>query len=355
MRNDLTIIVNLGNGKAQLEFKLPEDILTGQREAEVRIEIWETAGGGRPIFYGNYLTGNQDSMTALLLRPHLWTGRKDPYLYQVRVWVRFPTEIGSNLRKMEDLGKFRDSEDFENRREVYWQQDLAIYDLRVIEKKGIYLNEAEFRPHIVEYRLPPQLSESGTQEEQMERDLERLARMGANAILFHNVRKKSESREKTGQDKKGQENAESQDPGTDTFYRLCLKRGFLVKDLWITEEKIPVYRGLPGDTSQEALLSAEGRTLTERYYYYQAKWSSEPVLYPALSTLHRQENGMVSLTIYSNQKKVVLYVDGVLFLFQSAKPGDAEFIFEDIPVSKLPLQLAAEAGNLSISLTISKI
>ena len=345
MRNDLIIIVNLENGKARLEFKLPEDILTGQREAEVRIEIWETAGGGRPIFYGNYRNAEQDPMTALLLRPHLWNGRKDPYLYQVRAWVRFPTEIGSNLRKMEDLGKFRDSEDFENRREVYWQQDLAIYDLRVIEKKGIYLNEAEFRPHIVEYRLPPQLSESGTQEEQMERDLERLARMGANAILFHNDDKKSE----------GQENGVRKNPGTDTFYRLCRKRGFLVKDLWITEEKIPVYRGLPGDTSQEALLSAEGRTLTERYYYYQAKWSSEPVLYPALSTLHRQKNGLVSLTIYSNQKKVVLYVDGVLFLFQSAKPGDAEFIFEDIPVSKLPLQLAAEAGNLSISLTISKI
>ena len=83
--------------------------------------------------------------------------------------------------------------------------------------------------------------------------------------------------------------------------------------------------------------------------------SSEPVLYPALSTLHRQKNGLVSLTIYSNQKKVVLYVEGVLFLFQSAASGDPEFIFEDIPVAKLPLHLAAEAGNLSISLTVTKL
>lgn len=105
----------------------------------------------------------------------------------------------------------------------------------------------------------------------------------------------------------------------------------------------------------EALLAADGRTLTERYYYYQAKWSSEPVLYPVLSTLHRQENGLVSLTIYSNQKKVVLYVDGVLFLFQTAASGDPEFIFEDIPVEKLPLHLAVEAGNLSISLTVTKL
>ena len=57
----------------------------------------------------------------------------------------------------------------------------------------------------------------------------------------------------------------------------------------------------------------------------------------------------------SNQKKVVLYVEGVLFLFQSAASGDPEFIFEDIPVAKLPLHLAAEAGNLSISLTVTKL
>ena len=113
----------------------------------MRMEIWETAGGGRPIFYGNYRNVDQDPMTALLLRPHLWNGRKDPYLYQVRAWLRFPTGIDSSLFKTEDSGKFRDSEDFENRREVYWQRDLAIYDLRVIEKKGIYLNEAEFHPH----------------------------------------------------------------------------------------------------------------------------------------------------------------------------------------------------------------
>ena len=54
-------------------------------------------------------------------------------------------------------------------------------------------------------------------------------------------------------------------------------------------------------------------------------------------------------------EKVVLYVDGLLFLFQTAASGDPEFIFEDIPVAKLPLHLAAEAGNLSISLTVTKL
>ena len=62
---------------------------------------------------------------------------------------------------------------------------------------------------------------------------------GANAILFHNDDRKSEGQEKTGQDNAGQKNGVRQNPGTDHFYRLCLKRGFLVKDLWITDEKIP--------------------------------------------------------------------------------------------------------------------
>lgn len=232
------------------------------------------------------------------------------------------------------------AEDITEAVEVYWQQELAIYDVHVIDKKGIFLNEKEFLPHEVVYRLPPQISDAGTRVEQVRRDLERLVRMGVNVIRL----------EGTGTGAEGVNCFEVR-----TFYSLCRKRGFLTGDLWIRPENLPVYRGLSGETAEDALLSANGRTLTERYYYYQAKWSSEPVLYPALSTLHRQKNGLVSLTIYSNQKKVVLYVEGVLFLFQSAASGDPEFIFEDIPVAKLPLHLAAEAGNLSISLTVTKL
>ena len=174
----------------------------------------------------------------------------------------------------------------------------------------------------------------------MKADLERLARMGVNAIRLEGI----------GSGAEGRDLCEVR-----SFYSLCRRSGFLTGDLWIRPENLPLYRGLPGETMAEALLAADGRTLTERYYYYQAKWNSEQVLYPALSTLHRQENGLLSLTIYSNQKKVVLYVDGVLFLFQTAASGDPEFIFEDIPVEKLPLHLAAEAGNLSISLTVTKL
>ena len=337
MRDDLGITTKLENGKAYLEFALPEKI--GRLLSALQIEIWEGAEGERLVFHGEYAPEEADCMTALLLRPHLWDGVRDPYVYLVKAKGRFGT-VGYE-EKMGGTKNEEESDSAENTTEiveVFWRQELAIYDVRVVDKKGIFLNEKEFLPHEAAYRLPPQISDAGTREEQVRRDLERLARMGANVIRL----------EGTGTE--GQDRCEVR-----SFYSLCRRGGFLTGDLWIRPENLPVYRGLPGETMAEALLAADGRTLTERYYYYQAKWSSEPVLYPALPTLHRQENGLLSLTIYSNQKKVVLYVDGVLFLFQSAASGDPEFIFEDIPMAKMPLHLAAEAGNLSISLTVTKI
>lgn len=339
MREDLGITIKLENGKAYLEFLLPEDV--GRLLSALQIEIWEGAEGERLVFHGEYSSEEADCMTALLLRPHLWDGMRDSYVYLVKAQGRFGTvEYGEKMGGMEKEEESDPAEDIPEAVEVYWRQKLAIYDVRVVDKKGIFLNEKEFLPHEVAYRLPPQISDVGTWEEQMKADLEQLARMGVNAIRL----------EGTGYGTEEQDLCEVR-----SFYNLCRGRGFLTGDLWIRPENLPVYRGLPGETTCQALLAADGRTLTERYYYYQAKWSSEPVLYPVLSTLHRQENGLVSLTIYSNQKKVVLYVEGVLFLFQSAASGDPEFIFEDIPVEKLPLHLAAEAGNLSISLTVTKL
>lgn len=336
MRDDLGITIKLENGKAYLEFALPEKI--GRLLSALQIEIWEGVEGERLVFHGEYSSEEADSMTALLLRPHLWDGMRDPYVYLLKAQGRFGTVEYEETFGVTAEEETVDASSIDEVTEVYWRQELAIYDVRVVDKKGIFLNEKEFLPHEVVYRLSPQISDAGTREEQVRRDLERLARMGANVIRL----------EGTGTE--GQDRCEVR-----SFYSLCRRGGFLTGDLWIRPENLPVYRGLPGETMAEALLAADGRTLTERYYYYQAKWSSEPVLYPALSTLHRQENGLLSLTIYSNQKKVVLYVDGVLFLFQTAASGDPEFIFEDIPVAKLPLHLAAEAGNLSISLTVTKL
>ena len=89
MRDDLGITTKLENGKAYLEFALPEKI--GRLLSALQIEIWEGAEGERLVFHGEYSSEEADSMTALLLRPHLWDGMRDPYVYLVKAQGRFGT------------------------------------------------------------------------------------------------------------------------------------------------------------------------------------------------------------------------------------------------------------------------
>ena len=181
MRDDLGITTKLENGKAYLEFALPEKI--GRLLSALQIEIWEGAEGERLVFHGEYSLEEADSMTALLLRPHLWDGMRDPYVYLVKAQGRFGTvEYGENMGGIKNQEESDHAEDITEAVEVYWQQELAIYDVHVIDKKGIFLNEKEFLPHEVVYRLPPQISDTGTRVEQVRRDLERLVRMGVNVI-----------------------------------------------------------------------------------------------------------------------------------------------------------------------------
>ena len=211
MRDDLGITTKLENGKAYLEFALPEKI--GRLLSALQIEIWEGAEGERLVFHGEYSSEEADSMTALLLRPHLWDGMRDPYVYLVKAQGRFGTvEYGENMGGIKNQEESDHAEDITEAVEVYWQQELAIYDVHVIDKKGIFLNEKEFLPHEVVYRLPPQISDTGTRVEQVRRDLERLVRMGVNVIRL----------EGTGTGAEGVNCSEVR-----TFYSLCRKRGFL--------------------------------------------------------------------------------------------------------------------------------
>ena len=55
MRDDLGITTKLENGKAYLEFALPDKI--GRLLSALQIEIWEGAEGERLVFHGEYASG----------------------------------------------------------------------------------------------------------------------------------------------------------------------------------------------------------------------------------------------------------------------------------------------------------
>ena len=133
MRDDLGITTKLENGKAYLEFALPEKI--GRLLSALQIEIWEGAEGERLVFHGEYLSEEADSMTALLLRPHLWDGMRDPYVYRVKAQGRFgAAEYGETFGVTAEEETVDDSS-IDEVTEVYWRQELAIYDVRVVDKK----------------------------------------------------------------------------------------------------------------------------------------------------------------------------------------------------------------------------
>ena len=65
MRDDLGITTKLENGKAYLEFALPEKI--GRLLSALQIEIWEGAEGERLVFHGGILirrSGFHDGVAA---------------------------------------------------------------------------------------------------------------------------------------------------------------------------------------------------------------------------------------------------------------------------------------------------
>lgn len=75
-------------------------------------------------------------MTALLLRPHLWDGVRDPYVYLVKAKGRFGTvEYGEKMGGTKNEEESDPAEDIAEAVEVYWRQELTIYGVRVVDKK----------------------------------------------------------------------------------------------------------------------------------------------------------------------------------------------------------------------------
>ena len=71
------------------------------------------------FFIGEYSSEEADSMTALLLRPHLWDGMRDPYVYLVKAQGRFGTmEYGEKMGGMEKEEESDPAEDITEAVEV---------------------------------------------------------------------------------------------------------------------------------------------------------------------------------------------------------------------------------------------
>lgn len=307
----LEIYTTVENGKALLECKvylrkgvaeeLLEDVaapLEQCNETYLDIRMWDRED--RLVFCCCHPLWQEELAKGLILHPHLWQGAEEPYLYRVRV------SLMENKAYAVDV----------------IETTLALRTFREIPRKGWFLNDRPFSIRAVAYVIPASVvlscildrNERGMR---IRQDLELIRRMGANTVC------------PVG----GEIDRE--------FCRICDELGLLM--WWIEEADIPQFYGTP-----DSLLTFRGRFLTDRYYYYKACWSKEPFVYISTESLVLQQNGNARVTVYSNQKKVALYVEGALFEFKAEGP---DFLFEEIPVKRLPLMLTAEAGECSMSVT----
>ena len=281
-------------GKIFLECKLHLESGEVFRDSEadrgyLEVEIWDKEE--RLVFYCRQAACGDEPIGGILMHPHLWQGVENPYRYffRARIWQD---------------GNVADT----------FEKNFSLCEFRHIPGKGWYLNGEAFEMRAVGYEIPTE-ENAKLCHAWIRHDLERMLRMGANTVCPVAERIMPE------------------------FLSLCEEMGLVV------------YRKVR-EIPEEPPVALFNRLTGEQYYRYKACWSREPFVYINPNSLLWQENGNAEVTVYSNQKKVALYVEGVLFEFQSDGP---EFRFQEIPAKKLPLRLSAEAEECGMSVTAKPV
>lgn len=274
------------NGKAYLQFVFSAVHQTlGDEAVFIRVKD----GENREVLNCLYPLCEEEPAVGILLHPHLWNGLENPYCYQAE--AHFVNAVGKIVESC--------------------QKRFSLYTFEEIVGKGYFLNEKPFEMRAVYWDVET------TNLQEVETRLELLVEMGANSIFF----------------------SEQQKGNYGEMLRLCMEKGFLA----MPREK---NSSLPACST---LFSAESCFLTDEYYYRKAMWGKTPFVHICAGSIQRQKNNSFSLKVYSNRKKVALYVDGVLFEFRLGAP---EYLFEEIPIKKFPTVLTAQAGECNTAITI---
>ncbi len=228
----------------------------------------------------------------LLIYPQLWQSVNNPLLYRVKAHIIAGDTV-------------MDAKEF----------PYPICSMRSIPDKGFFLNQKSFTLHAVQYSLTKDWRRF------LEKDLDLLVELGANCLCPDRFPKDS------------------------MFYEKCLEKGMIVWKLLSEQPSIPRLWG--GD---KPLVSADRLRRQDLFYYYQTCWSDREVLHICNHEKTPRPGTTASVVVYSNQKKVALYVNGVLQEFKQTPPV---CVFEDIEVKGEHMVVSAQAGECFASVTWS--
>ena len=107
--------------------------------------------------------------------------------------------------------------------------------------------------------------------------------------------------------------------------------------------------GEPG-MNHKGVITFDRKTKKDAFYLYKAWWSSEPFVYIAGRRFVDRPEAKTTITVYTNQPEVTLYINGVEYQKQT---GDKVFRFQ-IDV-KGEMKIKARAGKLKDEISIRKV
>ena len=135
--------------------------------------------------------------------------------------------------------------------------------------------------------------------------------------------------------------------------RFFDKRPFMwATHLWNTFDFAADARNQGGEPgmNHKGVVTFDRKIKKDAFYLYKAWWSSEPFVYIAGRRFVDRPNAKSTVTVYTNQPKVTLYINGKEF---ETKTADKVFSFR-IPVSG-EMKIEAKAGSLRDEISIRKV
>lgn len=354
-----------------------------QEMAEVSIYSRE----GEKVCAGQIAIKEETVFSTILLNPHIWKGWEDPYVYEVevnfwqegRIMETVRTYLTVRCVAFLPIRGFLLNEKEEELKTVYCEGEVTKKEFSLLKELNanvLWLDNE---------RVAIQKEYLGEQD-QAEQDQEE--KSGKEREQIEKNQREQERKEWAAEEKQKEKLSLKQilpdlqekcdragillciDGRIEGGY--CCERGEKV-DLRevLCEKKVPLlYRdwrrkSLAGVAEINVLYENKGRT--DLFYYYKACWSRIPFVHicnvqmgNVYSHIEKTDNEQrfesaeetITVTVYSNQKKVALYVDGYLFEY---KQGPPDFKFEDISLKRCQTVFTAQAGECSISATVERI
>ncbi len=98
-------------------------------------------------------------------------------------------------------------------------------------------------------------------------------------------------------------------------------------------------------TNHKGLVTFDRKTKKDAFYFYKANWSKTPVLYIAERRHNERTASNTTVKVYTNQSKVVLYVNGKKISKKTCSSDINILTFENITLKKGTNQIEVKAGK----------